>query len=205
MRPRSSSDEEQDDVVRDSRERSIERPSESGISPNGSCDLRSKLKRKSQAAGSARDSNNTLQTVNKESKAKRVECVQVILARSLSSSDEEEDAVVRDSREHFIERPSESGSSPNGSCDLRSKLKRKAQAAGSARDSNNALRTVIKESKAKRVDNNSIQPHLKARVVDFRDQVNSKSEDVRIKLNRPKRSDLRQRLEETKAKASDGP
>ncbi|KAF3598150.1 hypothetical protein DY000_02021343 [Brassica cretica] len=55
-------------------------------------------------------------------------------------------------------------------------------------------RAVINESRGKRVESTSILPHLKPRVLDLRDQLNSRSEDLRIKLNRSKHSDLRQNL-----------
>ena len=71
-------------------------------------------------------------------------------------------------------------------------------------NSKDDLRSIIEESKAKRVEDSSVRPHLKPRVIDLRDQLNSKSEDLRIKLNRPKRSDLRRKLEVTKAKNGDG-
>ncbi|KAF2586495.1 hypothetical protein F2Q70_00036355 [Brassica cretica] len=112
--------------------------------------------------------------------------VQVILARPSSSSDEEEDSKVRDSRESSNKRPSENGR-PEESNDLRNKHRRMSQTIDRVHD----LRSIIEESKAKRVEDSSLQPQLKPRVVDLRDQLNSKSEDLRIKLNRPKRSDLR--------------
>ena len=65
------------------------------------------------------------------------------------------------------------------------------------------LRSVIEESIAKRVEESSIRPYLKPRVVDLRDKLNSKFEDLRIKLNRSKCSDLRRNLEEMKAKTGD--
>ncbi|XP_013617762.1 PREDICTED: uncharacterized protein LOC106324320 [Brassica oleracea var. oleracea] len=70
-------------------------------------------------------------------------------------------------------------------------------------NSKNDLRSIIEESKVKRVDDSSVQPQLKPRVVNLRDQLNSKSEDLRIKLNRPTHSDLRRKLKVTKAKNGD--
>ncbi|KAG2255969.1 hypothetical protein Bca52824_075263 [Brassica carinata] len=128
--------------------------------------------------------------------------VQVILARPSSSSDEEEDNEVRDSHEHSNNRPSENGV-PEESSDLRNKLRQKSHTTDRMHNSKDDLRSIIEESKAKRVEDSSVRPHLKPRVIDQRDQLNSKSEDLRIKLNRPKRSDLRRKLEVTKAKNGD--
>ena len=90
---------------------------------------------------------------------------------------------------------------------MRSKLRQKSQTVDNMHNSNDHisddLYSVIEESRAKRVESTSIRPHLKPRGVDLRDQLNSKSEDLRIKLNRPKRSDLRRKLEETRAKTDD--
>ncbi|KAF3594517.1 hypothetical protein DY000_02020288 [Brassica cretica] len=116
--------------------------------------------------------------------------VQVILARPSSSSDEEEDNKVRNSHEHSSKRPSENGG-PEKSNDLRNKLRRKSQTIDHVHDSKDDLRSIIEESKAKRVEDSCVRPHLKHRVIDLRDKLNSKSEDHRIKLNRPKRSNLR--------------
>ncbi|KAF2558195.1 hypothetical protein F2Q68_00016290 [Brassica cretica] len=115
--------------------------------------------------------------------------VQVILAQPSSSSVVEEDSKVRDSHERSNKRPSENGR-PEESNDLRNKLRRKSQTIDHVHDSKNDLRSIIEESKAKRVEDSSVQPQLKPRVLDLRDQLNSKSEDLRIKLNRPNRSDL---------------
>ncbi|KAF3496415.1 hypothetical protein DY000_02052941 [Brassica cretica] len=82
----------------------------------------------------------------------------------------------------------DASSRPNGACDLRSKLKRKSPAAESTHGSDSDLLTVINEPRAKRVESTSFHPHLKPRVLDLRDQLNSRSEDLRIRLNRPKRS-----------------
>ena len=83
---------------------------------------------------------------------------------------------------------------------MRNKLRRKSQTIDRVHDSKNDLRSIIEESKAKRVKDPSVQPQLMPRVLDLRDQLNSKSEDLRIKLNRPKRSNLRRKLEEMKAR-----
>ncbi|KAF3602645.1 hypothetical protein F2Q69_00036661 [Brassica cretica] len=112
--------------------------------------------------------------------------VQVILTRPSSSSGEEEDSKVCDSRESSNKRPSENGR-PEESNDLRNKLRRMSQTIDRVHD----LRSIIEASKAKRVKDSSLQPQLKPQVVDLLDQLNSKSEDIRIKLNRPKRFDLR--------------
>ncbi|KAF3574528.1 hypothetical protein F2Q69_00059737 [Brassica cretica] len=128
--------------------------------------------------------------------------VQVILARPSSSSDEEEEKKVCDSHAHSSKRPSEN-SRPQGSYDLRSKLRRKSQTIDCVHNSKDDLRSVIEESRAKRVEDSSIRPYLKPRVVDLHDKLNSKSEDLRIKLNRPKRSDLRRKLKETKVKTGE--
>ena len=55
------------------------------------------------------------------------------------------------------------------------------------------------QTQAKRVDSTSVQPNLRPRFIDLRDQLNSKPEDLIIKLNRPKRSDIRRKLEESRA------
>ncbi|KAF3588443.1 hypothetical protein F2Q69_00030128 [Brassica cretica] len=125
-----------------------------------------------------------------EEKPRNRRRVQVILARPSSSSDVEEDSKVRDSHERSNKRPTENGR-PEESNDLRNKLRRKSQTIDHVHDSKNDLRSIIEESKAKRVEDSSVQPQLKPRVPDLRDQLNSKSEDLRIKLNRPNRSDLR--------------
>ena len=97
--------------------------------------------------------------------------VQVILARPSSSSDEEEDNKVHDSHEHSSKRPSEN-SRPEGSYDLRSKLRRKSQTIDCVHNSKDDLRSVIEESRAKRVDDSNIRPYLKPRVNDLRDKLN---------------------------------
>ncbi|KAF3541343.1 hypothetical protein F2Q69_00024333 [Brassica cretica] len=84
---------------------------------------------------------------------------------------------------------------PEESNDLRNKIRRKSQTIDRVCDSKNDLRSIIEETKVKRVDDSSVQPQLKPRVVNVRDQLNSKSEDLRMKLNRPTRSDLRRKLE----------
>ncbi|KAF3538677.1 hypothetical protein F2Q69_00023487 [Brassica cretica] len=94
--------------------------------------------------------------------------VQVILARPSSSSDEEEDNEVRDSHEHSNKRPSENGI-PEESSDLRNKLRRKSHTIDNKHNSKDDLRSIIEESKAKRVEDSSVRPHLKPRVVDQRD------------------------------------
>ncbi|KAF2612555.1 hypothetical protein F2Q70_00012388 [Brassica cretica] len=88
-----------------------------------------------------------------------------------------EDTTVCDSHERSIERPSENNS-PTGACDLRSKLKRKSQATESTHNSNSDLRAVIDKSRAKRVESTSVRPHLKLRVVDLRDQLNSRDSTI---------------------------
>ncbi|XP_013601265.1 PREDICTED: uncharacterized protein LOC106308673 [Brassica oleracea var. oleracea] len=85
----------------------------------------------------------------------------------------------------------------------KNKLRRKSQTIDCVHNSKDDLRSVIEESRAKRVEDSSIRPYLKPRVVDLHDKLTSKSEDLRIKLNRPKRSDLRRKLKETKVKTGD--
>ena len=148
------------------------------------------------------DEQNEDETHAEEKQPRNRRHVQVILARPSSSSDEEEDNKVRHSHEHSSKRPSENNRS-NEAQDLRSKLRQKSQTVDSMHDSNDDVSSVIEESRAKRVGNASVRPYLKPRVVNLRDRRNSKSEDLRIKLNRPKRSDLRRKLEETKAEVSD--
>ena len=126
--------------------------------------------------------------------------VQVILARPSSPSDEKEDKQVHDSHEYSSKRPNESVGS-EGSNDLRNKLKRKSQTTDHIHDSHSDLRSIIKKSKARKIEDSNARFHLRPRVIDLRDKLNSKSEDLRIKLNRPKRSDLRRRLEEVKSKS----
>ncbi|KAF3609628.1 hypothetical protein DY000_02049453 [Brassica cretica] len=58
----------------------------------------------------------------KEEQPRNRRCVQVILARPSSSSDEEEDNEVRDSHKHSNKRPSQNGV-PEESNDLRNKLR----------------------------------------------------------------------------------
>ena len=126
--------------------------------------------------------------------------VQVILLRPISSSDEEEDKQVHDLHEHSSKRPNESVGS-EGSNDLRNKLRRKSQTTDRTHDSHGNLRSIIEKSKARKIEDSNARFHLRPRVIDLRDKLNSKSEDLRIKLNRPKRSDLRRRLEEVKSKS----
>ncbi|KAF3566073.1 hypothetical protein DY000_02014742 [Brassica cretica] len=79
-RPSSSSDEVEDNKVRDSHERSSKRPSENS-GPNEACDLRSKLRQKSQTVDNMHYSNNhisdDLYSVIEESRAKRVESTSI--------------------------------------------------------------------------------------------------------------------------------
>ncbi|KAF2558676.1 hypothetical protein F2Q68_00016242 [Brassica cretica] len=181
----------------------------------------SKLKRKSHAAESTHQSGSDLRAVINKSRAKRVESNSIRprlkprvldLRDHLNSTSEdlrirlnrpknkEEDAKVCNSQEHPAGLQSQS-SDPIGTCDLRSKLKRKSHAAESTHQSGSDLRAVINKSRAKRVESNSIRPRLKPRVLDLRDHLNSTSEDLRIRLNRPKSSDLRRKFEEKKAKS----
>ncbi|KAF2567479.1 hypothetical protein F2Q68_00025459 [Brassica cretica] len=90
--------------------------------------------------------------------------VQVILARPSSPSDEEEDNKVCDSHERSSKRQSENGE-PEESIDLRNKLRRKSQTTDRVHDSKNDLRSIIKESKAKRVEDSSVSPLLLAPTV----------------------------------------
>ena len=82
-------------------------------------------------------------------------------------------------------------------------LKRKSQAAESTHGFGSELCAVINKSRAKRVESNSVRPQLKPRLLNLRNRLNSRSKDLRIRLNRPKFFDLRRKLEETKAKAGD--
>ncbi|KAF2578441.1 hypothetical protein F2Q68_00004258 [Brassica cretica] len=219
VRDSSPSDKEEDNKIRDSHEHSSQRPSENSR-PEGSNDLRNKLRRKSQTIDRVQNSKDDLRSIIEESRAKRVEDSSVRphlkpritdLRDQLNSKLEdlrvklnrpkhkEEDNKIRDSHEHSSQRPSEN-SRPAGSNDLRNKLRRKSQTIDRVQNSKDDLRSIIEESRAKRVKDSSVRPHLKPRITDLRDQLNSKLEDLRVKLNRPKRSDLRRKLEETKAK-----
>ena len=75
-RPSSSSDEEEDNKIHDSHEHSSKRPSENN-GPEEACDLRSKLRQKSQTVGGTHDSNEDLRSVIEESRAIRVESTSV--------------------------------------------------------------------------------------------------------------------------------
>ena len=128
--------------------------------------------------------------------------VQVILARPSPSSDEEEDKQVHNSHEYSSKRPNENVG-PEGSNDLRNKLRRNSQTTDRIHDVNDDLRSIIEESKARKFEDSSARSHLRPQVIDLRDQLNSKLEDLRIKLSRPKRPDLRRKLEEAKSKNDD--
>ncbi|KAF3596237.1 hypothetical protein DY000_02021896 [Brassica cretica] len=108
-------------------------------------------------------------------------CVQVILARPSSSSDEEEDKQVDDSREYSSKRTNESIGS-EGSNDLRNKLRRKSKTSDRAYDSHGDLRSIIEKSKGRKIEDSSVRSRLRPRVIDLREKLNSKSEDLRIKL-----------------------
>ncbi|KAF3548812.1 hypothetical protein DY000_02006579 [Brassica cretica] len=69
--------------------------------------------------------------------------------------------------------------------------RRKSQTSDRAYDSHGDLRSIIKKSKARKIEDSSARSRLRPRVIDLREKLNSKSEDLRIKLNRPKHSDLR--------------
>ncbi|KAG5378155.1 hypothetical protein IGI04_025997 [Brassica rapa subsp. trilocularis] len=118
--------------------------------------------------------------------------VQVILARPSSSSDEEEDKQVHDSREYSSNRTNESIGS-EGSNDLRNKLRRKSQTSDRTCDSHGDLRATIEKSKARKIEDSSVRPRLRPRVIDLREKLNSNLEDLRIKLN-SKSEDLRIKL-----------
>ncbi|KAF2615972.1 hypothetical protein F2Q70_00013505 [Brassica cretica] len=98
--------------------------------------------------------------------------VQVILARPSPSSDEEEDKQVHDSHEYSSKRPNENVG-PEGSNDLRNKLRRKSQITDRIHDYNGDLRTIIEESKARKVEDSSARSHLRPRVIDLRDSSKS--------------------------------
>ena len=77
---------------------------------------------------------------------------------------------------------------------MRNKLRRKSQTTDRIHDFNDDLCSIIEEYKAKKVEDSSARSYLRPRVIDLRDQLISKSEDLRIKLSRPKPSDIRRKL-----------
>ncbi|KAF2586497.1 hypothetical protein F2Q70_00036350 [Brassica cretica] len=85
--------------------------------------------------------------------------VQVILARPSPSSDEEEDKQVHDSHKYSNKRPNENVG-PEGSNDLRNKLRQKSQTTDRIHDFNDDLRSIIEESKARKVEDSSARSHL---------------------------------------------
>ncbi|XP_048604800.1 uncharacterized protein LOC125582251 [Brassica napus] len=86
--------------------------------------------------------------------------VQVILARPNPSSDEKEDKRVHDSHENSSKRPNENVG-PEGSNDLRNKLRQKSQTTDRIHDFKNDIRSIIEESKARKVEDSSARSHLR--------------------------------------------
>ena len=110
--------------------------------------------------------------------------VEVILPRQADSTDDEIPPVPRDLREKLGRK--------TDSKDLRTFLKRKAEM---VQKNEVDLRTTLDESKARKITRIGAAPHLQPQLADLREQINSKAEDLRVKLSQPKKHDLRPCLE----------
>ena len=129
--------------------------------------------------------------------------MEVILSCHSDSLDDETPPTVSDLHDQLrrgMERPL---IVTTNSEDLRTLLKRKIAMVADTPASESDLRTTIDKSKARKVNQTIIapDPDLQPRAIDLRDQINSKSDDLRIRLSQSKRSDLRRRLEATKRRS----
>ncbi|KAF2618343.1 hypothetical protein F2Q68_00040215 [Brassica cretica] len=127
-----------------------------------------KIKTRSEPNPNAQKMTNQRSRTKTRAKHKSKKSNLVTVDVSKSSSDEGEDNEVCDSHEHSNKRPSENGV-PEESNDLRNKLRQKSHTTDRMHNSKDDLRSIIEESKAKRVKDSSVRPHLKPRVVDQRD------------------------------------
>ncbi|KAL0733905.1 hypothetical protein Bca4012_010115 [Brassica carinata] len=98
---------------------------------------------------------------------------------------------IKDGKEHPI-------APPVNSEDLRSLLKRKPDTITDDSASETDLRTIINKSRARKIHRGTPRSNPNYQEVDLHNELNSKSDDLRIKLNHSKDSDLRRHLEAIK-------
>ena len=130
-----------------------------------------------------------------EERLKNRRRVEVILSCLNESSDDETPPIAPDLLDKLGRRTEQPFLPATNSEDLRNLLKRKAAIVPASKTD---LRTTINKSKVRKVGQTVVAPSLQPQITDLREQINSRSEDLRIKLSQSKRCDLRQRLEETK-------
>ena len=122
-----------------------------------------------------------------EERPKNRRRVEVILSRPDDSSDEEIPPIAPDLRDKLGRKID--------SEDLRVLLKRKAAMVSVSKTD---LRTTLNESKARKVAHTVVAPSPQPQITDLREQINSRAEDLRVKLSQSKRRDLRRCLEKAK-------
>lgn len=110
--------------------------------------------------------------------------MEVILSQQADSSDDESPSRQRDLREKLDRKTS--------SKDMRTFMKRKA---ATVNESRTDLRTSLDESKAKKTAHNRTPASSQSLPADLCEQINSKVEDLRVKLSQPKQQNLRPCLE----------
>ena len=101
--------------------------------------------------------------------------VEVILSRHDNSSDDEIPSIAQDLREQLGRK--------RDSKDLRALLKRKA---AKVSVSETDLRSTLNESKARKTAHTVVAPSLQPQPTDLRGHINSKAEDLRVKLSQYK-------------------
>ena len=110
--------------------------------------------------------------------------VEVILSRHDDSSDDEIPSIAQDLREKLGRK--------TDSKDLRALLKWKV-AKVSVNETD--LRSILNESKARKTAHTVVAPSLQPQPTNLHEQINSKAEDLRVKLSQYKKRDLRPCLE----------
>ena len=108
----------------------------------------------------------------------------MILSQQADSSDDESPSRQRDLREKLDRKTS--------SKDMRTFMKRKA---ATVNESRTDLRTSLDESKAKKTAHNRTPASSQSLPADLCEQINSKVEDLRVKLSQPKQQNLQPCLE----------
>ncbi|XP_013617314.1 PREDICTED: uncharacterized protein LOC106323790 [Brassica oleracea var. oleracea] len=129
-----------------------------------------------------------------EERLKNRRRVEVVLSRPDDSSDDEIPPIAPDLRDKLGRK--------TDSEDLRVLLKRKAAMVSVSKAD---LRTTLNESKARKVAHTIIAPSPQPQITDLREQINSRAEDLRVKLSQSKRRDLRRCLEKAKRCSSTVP
>ena len=119
--------------------------------------------------------------------------MEVILSQPCDSSEDDVPTAQPDLRDKLNSKDKQPLAPSATDGDLRTRLKRKSATNEKTRTTD--LRATISKCNARRV----------GQIVDLCDQLNSKTDDLRVQLNRSKGSDLRRRLESKKKQPTETP